>query len=215
MMAELVQPGRARRRQRGIAALELALMLPIIVVLFMGLVDIARGIQANMILINIGREAANLASRSPGQLSDNAQLIMKAVTDSAPPLNMNQQGMIYITRIVGQKTGTASTPTRTIVDAQFRWDDSANNRGYRVSGYAPLSKVWNCGNWAGSTGGSCTVPSGTSAPVISLLSNQLADGQVVYAVEVFYKFNMVFSPITLGSTGTGTIGPDLYSMSVF
>jgi Flp pilus assembly protein TadG len=214
MMADSIQPVRGGRRQRGIAALELALMLPIIVVLFMGLVDIARGIQANMILINVGREAANLASR-PGPMSDNMQTIMKAVTDSAPPLNMNQQGMIYITRIVGQKTGTASTPTRTIVDAQFRWDDAANNRGYRVSGYAPLSKVWSCGNWAGSTGGSCTVPSGSNAPVISLLSNQLVDGQVAYVVEVFYKFNMVFSPITLGSTGTGTLGPDLYSMSVF
>ena len=134
---------------------------------------------------------------------------------SAPPLDMNRQGMLYITQLMGQRTGTDSTPTRTIVLGQYRWDDSVNNRGYRISGYAPTSKIWTCSNWAGAVTGSCVVPTGNATPVSSMLSNQLADGQVVYVVEVFYKFNMVFSPVKLGSTGTGTIGPDLYSMSVF
>lgn len=199
-------------RQTGIAAVELALALPVIVVLLFALADIARGMQANMILINLGREAANLSSRSKLQLSDNAQTIIGQVAATAPPLNMNKQGMLYITRVMGQTSGSG---TRTVVLEQYRWDDSTNNLGFRVSGYAPSSKVWNCSNWAGAVSGSCVVPTGTSAPVISLLSGQLADGEVVYVVEVFYKFNMAFSPITIGSTGTGIIGPNLYSMSIF
>lgn len=207
--------GHRLRRHAGIAALELALILPVIVVLFLSLVDVARGIQANMILINLGREAANLASRSKVVLSDNAQTIIGQVAASAPPLDMNKQGMLYITQLMGQATGSTSTPTRTIVQAQYRWDDSLNNRGYRVSGYAPTSKIWSCSNWAGAVVGSCVVPTGNATPISSMLSNQLADGQVVYVVEVFYKFNMVFSPVNLGTAGTSTIGPDLYSMSVY
>jgi hypothetical protein len=201
-----------RCRAAGIAAVEVALMLPVIVVLFLSLVDLARGIQANMILINLSREGANLASRGKLQLSDNAQTIIGQVAASAPPLDMNRQGMLYITRIMGQTSGNG---TRTIVLEQYRWDDSVNNRGFRVSGYAPVSKVWSCGNWASGVAGTCVVPSGSNAPGVSLMSGQLADGEVVYVVEAFYKFDMVFAPVTLGSAGTSTIGPNLYSMSIF
>jgi Flp pilus assembly protein TadG len=206
------KPHISRRFAAGIAAVELALILPVIVVVFLGLVDLARGMQANMILINLGREAANLSARGKVQLSDNAQTIIGQVAATAPPLDMNKQGMLYITRVMGQTSGSG---TRSIVLEQYRWDDSVNNRGFRVSGYAPTSKVWSCGNWASGVAGTCVVPSGTNAPVITLMSGQLADGEVIYVVEAFYKFNMVFSPVTLGSAGTGTIGPDLYSMSVF
>jgi len=201
-----------RRRAAGIAAVEVALILPVIVALFFGLVDLARGIQANMILINLSRESANLASRGKLSLSDNAQTIIGQVTASAPPLDMNKQGMVYITRIMGQTSGSG---TRTIVLEQYRWDDNVNNRGFRVSGYAPVSKVWSCGNWASGVAGTCVVPSGSNAPVVSLMSGQLADGEVVYVAETFYKFDMVFSPSSLGSLGTATIGPNLYSMSIF
>lgn len=47
---------------------------------------------------------------------------------------------------------------KTLVLEQYRWDDSVNNRGFRVSGYAPASRIWNCANWASGTAGSCVVP---------------------------------------------------------
>lgn len=203
---------RPPRRAAGIAAVELSLLLPVLVVLALALVDIGRGIQANMILINLGREGANLAARVNTPLSDSAQTIIGQMARSAPPLDMNQRGMMYITRVMGQASGGG---TRSIVLEQHRWDDGANDRGFRVSGYAPGSKIWSCGNWGGAVPGSCVVPTGGDAPVIALMSGQLADGEVIYVVEAFYKFNMVFSPLTLGSAATGNIGPDLYSMSIF
>lgn len=201
-----------RRNARGIAAVELALILPLILLLFLALVDIARGIQANMVLINLSREGANLSKRNILPLADSAQTIIGQLAASAPPLNMNNQGMLYITRIIGQTSGST---TRSIVLEQYRWDDSVNNRGFRVSGYAPTSNVWNCANWASGVAGTCSVPSGANAPAVSLMSGQLADGEEIYVVEAFYKFNMVFSAITTGSLGLGTIGPNLYSMTIF
>ena len=195
------------RRDRGLAAVEFALLLPILLVLLMGVIDIARALQANMILINLSREGANLASRGKLQLSENHQAIIGQVAATAPPLDMNQRGMIYITRLMG-------AGTRTLVLEQYRWDDSKNNLGFRASGYAPASKLWSCSNWS-TTAGVCTVPTGTNAPSVSLLAGKLAEGEVIYAVETFYKFNMSFASFKVGSVGTPTLGPDFYSMTVF
>jgi len=207
-----MRTARIVRRAAGIAAVEFALILPILVILLIGLVDMARALQANMILINLGREGANLASRGKLQLSENHQAIIGQVAASAPPLEMNTRGMIYITRLMGSGTGSAS---RTLVLEQYRWDDSKNNLGFRVSGYAPASKVWTCGNWASGTAGVCAVPSGVNAPGVSLMSGTLSDGEVIYVVETFYKFNMLFQTFTFGTVRTPTLGPDFYSMTVF
>ncbi|NYE61653.1 Flp pilus assembly protein TadG [Duganella sp. 1224] len=203
---------RYRAPRRGIAAVEFALLLPVLLVLLIALVDIARAMQAQMILINLSREGANLASRGKLQLSENAQTIISQVAASAPPLDMNKQGMMYITRIMGS---TSNGVTRSIVLEQYRWDDAVNNRGYRVSGYAPQSKIWNCGNWASGTAGTCVVPSGALAPVVSMMSGQLLDGEIIYVVEVYYKFNMLFQTFTFGSFATPTLATDFYSMTVF
>jgi hypothetical protein len=202
----------ARRHSRGIAAVEFALLLPILLVLFIALVDVARALQAQMIIINLSREGANLASRGKLQLSENAQTIIGQVAASAPPLDMNKLGMIYITRIMGS---TSNGVTKSIVLEQYRWDDSVNNKGYRVSGYGPASKVWSCGNWASGTAGTCLVPSGNNAPAVSLMSGQLLDGEVIYVVEVFYKFNMLFQSFSFAGFSTPVLGPDFYSMTVF
>lgn len=200
------------RPAAGLAAVEFALLLPVLLVLLIALIDIARGLQANMIIINMSREAANLASRGKLQLSENAQTIIGQVAATAPPLDMNTRGMIYVTRIMGSTSGGT---TRSLVLEQYRWDDSVNNRGFRVSGYAPTSKIWTCSNWASGTAGTCVVPTGSAAPAVSLMSGQLLDGEVIYVVEVFYKFNMFFSGFTFGSLSTPTLGPDFYSMTVF
>jgi hypothetical protein len=199
----------ARKRAAGLAAVEFALLLPVLLVLLIGLIDIARALQANMILINLSREGANLAARGKLQLSENHQAIIGQVAASAPPLDMNKLGMIYVTRLMGTSGG------KTVVLEQYRWDDSKNNLGFRVSGYAPASKIWSCGNWASGTAGACVVPSGASAPVVPLMTGNLADGEVIYAVESYYKFNMFFATFTFGSFSTPSLGPDFYSMTVF
>lgn len=201
-----------RVRARGLAAVEFALLLPVLLVLMIGLVDIARALQAQMILINISREAASMSAYGKLQLSENAQTIIGQVAASAPPLDMNKLGMVYVTRIMGSTSGGT---TKSIVLEQYRWDDATNNRGYRVSGYAPLSKIWTCNSWASGTAGTCLVPTGSTAPVVSMMSGQLIDGEVIYVVEVYYKFNMLFKTFSFGSFSTPALTTDFYSMTVF
>lgn len=204
-MTPALLPAKRRRRAAGIAAVEFAIVLPFLVILLLGVVDLARAIQAKIILLNISREGANLASRGTADLSGSSQTIMDALAASTPPLDMSGRGMIYITKIIGY-TGKAGL--RNIVLEQYRW-----NAGFKASGYKPASLVWNCATW--DSAGTCSgILKADSAPGVTLMSGMLADGELIYVVETFYNFDMAFGDKT-GSLALPLIGPDLYSMTVF
>ncbi|WP_137174038.1 TadE/TadG family type IV pilus assembly protein [Massilia sp. HP4] len=198
---------KSRKRERGIAAVELALLLPMLVILALCTIDGARALQANIIMTNVAREGANLASRGGTDLEDGSQDIIYAVMASAPPLNVNQQGMMYITRVMGVGT------TRSVVLDQYRWDDAARNLGARKSSYQPASRIYACGSW--NSAGKCTGISSSSRPTVSVLTGKLDNGEIVYVVETFYKFDMLVNAFTFRKDALPTFGPDLYSMSVF
>jgi len=200
-----------RRRSDGLAAVELALLLPVMLLLLTGLIDLARGLQADLVLINLSRESANITARNNSTTMQNA---MSAVSASAPPLDMNDRGMIYITEVMGVAVGTGST-TRSVVIGQYRWDDAVNNVGYRNSHYAPSSKVWSCTSWSSVDGSCLTIPAVAAAPNSTVMNGQLAAGQVVFVSESFYNFSMLFGNFNLGGVHLPTLGPDLYSMTVF
>lgn len=208
-----MQPIVKSRRQRGIAAIEFALLLPLLVFLVMAVTDFARGLQASSVLINLSRESANLAARSKLQLTDNSQAIMRAVAASAPPLDMNARGMLYITKLMGYKDSSGAITT--VVLEQYRWDDSVNRLGFRVSGYAPPSRLWSCASWNTTTGACSNIATGANAPRIPLMSGQLFEGEIIYAAESFYKFNVLFGNVSLGPLTVPSFGTNLYSMTVF
>jgi hypothetical protein len=201
---------KVRARQRGVAAVELALLLPMLVVLLLCAIDACRALQANIIMTNIGREGANIASRSGVDLEDGSQDVINAVMASAPPLNVNQLGMMYITRVMGVVTNGVSS---SVVLDQYRWDDAATGQGFRKSGYQPTSKVYVCAAW--NSAGKCGSVSSTKRPAAPVMTGKLDDGEVVYVVETFYRFDMLVSGFTMGSNTLPTFGPDLYSMTVF
>jgi len=200
---------RVARRQRGVAAVELALLLPMLVVLLLCAIDGSRALQANIIMTNIGREAANLVSRSGTDLEDGGQSVINAVMATAPPLNVNQLGMMYITRVMGVVTNGVYT---SVVLDQYRWDDPVTGQGYRKSGYLPASRVYACSSWSNAK---CASVSSTRRPAAPVLTGKLDDGEVVFVVETFYKFDMLVAGFTLNKNTLPTFGPDLYSMSVF
>lgn len=196
-------------RQRGLAAVEFALVLPLLLLLLFGMIDAARALQANIIVVNIGREGANLVARGGTQLETGSQDIIYALMASAPPLDVKRQGMVYITRVMGVTSGGAS---RSVVVDQYRWDDAARNLGYRASGYAPASKIYACTAW---NAGLCSGINSKSRPAASVMDGKLGDGEVVYVVETFYRFDMFMTSFATDSLSLPTIGPDLYSMTVF
>ena len=194
-----------RRAERGIAAIEFAIVLPLLALLLFMLADLSRAIQAKTILLNISREGANLASRSTSDLSGSGQTIMNALAASTPPLDMNKRGMIYITKIMGY---TAKSGLRNIVLEQYRWE-----AGAKASGYLPASQVWQCGSWSN---GTCSgIAKDEYAPTVALMQSQLADGELIYAVETFYNFDMLFGTLKFGNSTTPVLAPNLTSMTVF
>ena len=47
------------------------------------------------------------------------------------------------------------------------------------------------------------------------MEGKLADGEVVYVVETFYRFDMLLASYTVNNLGLSTFGPDLYSLTIF
>lgn len=196
-------------RQRGVAAVELALLLPMLVVLLLCAIDGSRALQANIIMTNIGREGANLVARGSTDLESGSQDIIYALMASAPPLNVKRQGMMYITTVMGTATNGVN---RNVVLDQYRWDDAARGLGFSASKYAPASRMYNCSSWKN---GRCSNISATSRPNAPVLTGKLDDGEVVYVVETYYRFDMLVAPFTSGVNALPMFGPDLYSMTVF
>jgi hypothetical protein len=170
---------------RGTAAVEFLLCLPLLILLAFPVVDLARVFQANMILTNMSREGANLAARTVSA----EQAIMESLAATAPPLDMHSNGMIHITKILALRDNGI---TRNLVIAQHRWGNGS---------YVPAKGVWTCGAagsyWDGA--GNCAgLPPSAAAPEIGVMTGQLRDGDVIYLVEVFYRFPMLFSGLDLG-----------------
>lgn len=195
--------------QRGVAAVEFALLLPMLLVLLFGMIDAARALQANIIITNISREGANLVARGNTPVETGSQDIIYALMASAPPLNVNQQGQVYITRVMGVVSGGVK---KSVVIDQYRWDDAVRNLGYRSSGYLPPSRVYACTGW---NAGACSSISATTRPSVSVMAGLLDDGEVVYVVETFYKYDMLLAAPGTAALSLPTYGPDLYSMTVF
>jgi hypothetical protein len=192
-----------------VATIELALVLPMLLLLVLSIFDIARAIQANMILVSIGREGANMASRSSGYTYGQ---IMDSLAATTPPLDMGQRGMIYITRLMGR---TEAGVVRNVVLEQHRWQN-----GWLQSHFVPTSRVWNCGSrgtsW--SSDGSCAgLPGlGSNSPTANVMTGQLTDGAVVYAVETYYLYQPLLGPLAVGAgLLSAQIDPDLYALTLF
>ena len=207
--------GKSRSKATGIVSVELALLLPILVALALPVVDVARNIQAQMILINVSREGANLSSRA--SLTYPMQTIMSSLTATTPPLDMNANGMVYITEIMGNNNCDANGNNCTgVVVAQYRWTGG---------NYFPASKLWTCGSssgtstsWATDGTGSCGgLPApGSKSPVVNLLQGNLSSGQIAYAVEAFYLQTPLIGSLNLGGgVTTPALSPNLYAMTVF
>jgi TadE-like protein len=182
----------------GIVAVEFALMVPLLLLLVIPIFDLARIVQANMILTNISREGANLAARS----SQDPQTIMNAIAATAPPLDMATNGTMYLSKIMGNTPGTPN-----VILEQYRW----------TQGYNQSSQVWNnCFSWATDGSGKCSSIPSTGFAINDAMANQLGDGEVIYVVESFYHANLLFSAMNLGfGISTPQFNPDLYAKTIF
>jgi hypothetical protein len=180
---------KGRRASAGLSMVELALVLPVLLLLLMGMADIGRFIQFDNILINLSREGANLAART----SLSPQFVIDALNHTAAPLDMEAHGMVFITRVVGADGGAGRVVSR--VEEQYRASSGDTSLHSRLS--------WTCPGW---TGGKCNVPA-AQADRLVVLPLPLALGAEVHVVETVYHYS-AFTRFLFSTD------PDLYSATL-
>jgi hypothetical protein len=150
---------------------ELALILPILIIIAFVIIDFGRLIQARLVVTNIAREGGSLASRDI-QSAPNLITMLQA---GASPLNLAADGRIYIWKI---RAGTSKKDPDPFIDTSV----SANAGALSVS----------------SSIGSGRPNLGLSAQLYNHLEyddspgKKTSDISEVTVVEVFYKV----TPIT-------------------
>ena len=92
--------------EQGIAALELALILPLLIIMAFVIIDFGRLIQARLVVTNLAREGGSLASRDI-QSAGNLITMLQA---GASPLNLAADGRIYIWKIRAGTTAAKPGP---------------------------------------------------------------------------------------------------------
>ncbi|KWU00515.1 hypothetical protein APQ14_10450 [Vibrio toranzoniae] len=167
---------KTKSTEKGFAAIEMTLIAPLFMLLIVAAVDITHLIQANHIIISISREGGNIISRSN---TDPPQEVMDIIATTSGTLDLTQDGVIYITEVVGQEDAFP------YVKSQYRWNQY---------GLARNSNIWSsCSNWE--VDGECSDIDADDPPLINNLTLALDDGEIVYSVEVFYDYSPIFSRI--------------------
>lgn len=171
-------PGNAK----GVATVELALVLPLLVVLVLGVYELSQAIAANNVITNMSREGANLASRT----GTSPQEIMKALGETASQIDVHDNGIIYLTRILQTNISSSGKKGPQVLE-QYRW-------GGASLADAPESRVWVCdraNNWVNDQ---CDIePDIHSATRTADLDMPLNAGEEVVVMEVFYLYQPVLS----------------------
>jgi hypothetical protein len=91
-----------RSANAGQALVELVLVLLILLVLLFGMIDFGRAIMTRQIMVNVSREAANLASRGTSLTNT-----LVAVVNSAKPLALDADGYVIVTAVARDDEGRA------------------------------------------------------------------------------------------------------------
>ena len=119
--------GNVRRNgERGASLLELALLLPLLVVLAFGVIDLGRLIHARIVVTNVSREGGSLASRDRGGTN-----LIAMLQSSATPFNLQAQGRIYVTRINAGKSLAAPLPYIFSIDSGGSYNVSSSIGGIK------------------------------------------------------------------------------------
>ncbi len=180
---------KGRHAAAGLSMIELALVLPVLMLLLMGVTDFGRFNLFDNILINLSREGANLAART----SLSPQFIIDALNHTASPLDMEAHGMVYITRVVGVDGGAGTVVSR--VEEQYRASVGDTSLHSKLS--------WTCSSW---TGAKCNLPAATADRLV-VLPLPLALGAEVHVVETLYHYS-AFTKFLFSTD------PDLYSSTL-
>jgi hypothetical protein len=155
-----------RKGEMGIAAVELALILPLLLIMAFGIIDFGRLIQASLIVTNVSREGGSMASRGFKSGDD----LLSLLQSSGTPLDLNGSGRIYVSRI---KAGTSRTASNPSIDPQL----SKGNLGISSNILSGLPHLG--------------LSEGLYQHLVFEDSQQASDIAEIWVVEVYYKYKPI------------------------
>lgn len=173
------------RSRSGQALVEFMLVMMILMVLLFGMIDFCRAISTWQAMVNISREASNLAARGSGDTTDAViSNALGTVISNAVPLNINAKGQVIITAVLN--TGSAFLITDQISEGAL--------------GYS--SKIGSLSNNA-------------SMPLLEKATDTGAipqPNQTMFVTEVFYSYRPV---TPLGKLLSFNMPTNLYDVAYF
>ena len=92
---------------KGASAVEFAIILPILIMMVFGAIDFGRLFHARLIMTNVAREGASLASRDIQSATD----LLTMLQSGSNPLDMRNYGRIFIWRIKAGVSRSSPYPT--------------------------------------------------------------------------------------------------------
>ena len=212
--------GRTIRSKRAQALVELTLMIPMLIALGLGVVEVGNMINSYLVMTHLTREAANLASRQPGT---------KGSTQWATNINNGMTQAITATSPVIHLTGTGpSGPSQfKVYYSMVEWNTAlpACGGGPIASGAADRYRIrrtsagWpsNTVNWQyGSLGQASQVGADGTCAYLTLpeVKNLSTQGIILHIVEVIYNYGP--AKLTPVQNFIGVLAPGIfYRRSVF
>jgi Flp pilus assembly protein TadG len=115
---------RLKRNQKGVAALEFAISLPLIFLLLFGVIEVTRFILVAQMVTNASRTMADLASQ--GETMDATELndLFQAVRFVARPFDMQTSGKVFVSSVT--RADLASPPEMNWQECQGDLTETSN-----------------------------------------------------------------------------------------
>jgi len=194
-----MSPNFRRHRERGQSMVEMAVILPLLVVVVLGVVEVSYALMDQHVVTKLTREGSNLISRDTS-LKDAAN-VLKAM--SSRPVDFDTHSKVIFSVIrKGATTGTTNFG-KDILYARYEYGalaaSSALQAGGGSYGPAPDYQALNADNDAG------LQLSGLPAGLV------VGTGSMVYVTEVFTKHELITPFDKFGVT----VPSILYSIAYF
>jgi Flp pilus assembly protein TadG len=176
----------------GQSLLELALLMPILMVFVFGIVDFTRALYDYEVITNLAGEGSAAASRE--QPTYFAQTVTAIMADA--DINMNTNGCVIITSV------SAGATSGYQVTAQAK-SSPCNSTGSKIGCYPPPSSC-----------GSATIPTLVQQVLYQASNNPHSSTTYVAATEVYFNFTPI-TPVGYFLHNSSLLPTQLYAVAYY